>query len=130
MPPLMLFGIALFFSGVALFMVLLFSSGGANRSKQFGVIADLLGGRRGVGKRRLIIAAMILIGLGACGTFAGVAAMDARRAGHCQDYCVAAGYERGKIGPSIERSKERRFVACTCDGGKSEPLELRADSLR
>ncbi|MGQ0800674.1 MAG: hypothetical protein ACT4NL_11255 [Pseudomarimonas sp.] len=129
MPPLMLIGVALFFAGAALFMLLLFSHGGAGRSQQFGVIADLLGGRRGVGKRRLTIAALILIGLGAFGTFAGVAAMDARRANRCQDYCIASGYQQGKIGPSMERSKERRFVACTCDGGKSEPLELRADSV-
>jgi hypothetical protein len=129
MPNLMLFGVALFLLGGLLFFALLFANGGAARSRQIAVIAELLGGHRGVGKRRLTIAALILIGLGAVSAFAGVAAMDARRARQCQSYCSVAGYERGSIGPSLDRSAERRFVACTCEGGKSKPLELRADSL-
>jgi hypothetical protein len=129
MPTLMLIGVVLFFGGGLVFLALLFASGGTARSRQFAVIAELLDGRRGRGKRRLVLAALLLMATGAISLFAGVAAMDARRANHCQDYCTASGFERGTIGPSQDRRPESRFVACTCSGGIAEPLERRADTL-
>jgi hypothetical protein len=129
MPTLMLIGVALFFGGGLLFLVLLIANGAAARSRQFAVIGELLDGRRGRNKRRLVFAALLLMAAGAISLFAGVAAMDARRARLCQDYCAVSGYQHGAIGPSQDRRPESRFVACTCSGGISEPLERRADAL-
>jgi hypothetical protein len=125
----MLVGLALFFVGSALFMGIVFSRGGAAKSRQFAVIAQLLRGDHGALSRGLAVAALLSIGVGTCGTFAGVASMNGARAERCMERCQAEGYLEGRTGPSVDRAPQTRFVACTCSGGGQEPLELRADSL-
>lgn len=130
MPPVMLVGVAFFLVGAALFMAMLFANGGAPRGRQLPVLGKLLSGALGAGKRTLTLVSLALIGFGACTSFAGVASKDRERARLCRERCVAEGYAEGRIGPSVERDPELRFVACTCSGGRDEPLELRADSQR
>lgn len=129
MPMLMNLGIGLFFAGVLGTMALLFTNGGAEKSRQFVVLAALWNGSLGAHKRLLCRTALLALATGALLTFAGVSQMDAERAGRCHDYCVGAGFVDGKIGPSVERSKEARFVACVCTAPDKAPLELRADSI-
>jgi len=128
-PTSMLVGVALFFAGSFGVMALLFASGGAQKSRQFEVLGQLWSGKLGSTRRVLVRASLLLIGAGAMGCFAGVAGMDAARAEGCHARCVAAGYVGGKIGPSIERSKSGRFVACVCTAPDKLALELRADNL-
>lgn len=122
-------GLGLFFLGGGLFMGVVFGSGGAAKSRQFAVIGQLLRGEHGRSKRGLTLVALCCLGLGTCGTFAGVASMDAARAERCVERCRAEGHLEGRIGPSVDRDPETRFVACTCVGGQDESLELRADAL-
>lgn len=129
MPILMTVGVGLFFAGVAGVMALLFSNGGAQKSRQFEVFGQLWSGKLGPQPRRFLRLAMVLVGSGALLCFAGVGRMDAERAQRCSDYCIAAGYAEGKIGPSVERSKAGRFVACVCTAPGKEALELRADTV-
>jgi hypothetical protein len=126
----MIAGVALFLGGAVFFMALLFGSGGVNRAHQFSVIGRLLSGGFGPRRRALTFLSLVLLGVGMCTTFAGVASMDAERARRCREHCAAQGYPEGHIGPSIDREPATRFVACTCTGGSQEALELRADSLR
>ncbi len=130
MPTLMLVGIGLFFLGVAGVMGLLFSNGGADKSQQFAVLGKLWAGKFGNAARNGIRASLVSAVTGAVLCFAGVGQMDAARAQRCQDYCVVQGFAKGAIGPSAERSKETRFVACLCTAPDRQTLELRADSLR
>ncbi len=47
-------------------------------------------------------------------------------------HCMAAGYERGAIGPPAAARPDNpkaAFVACTCTADGKAPLELRADTL-
>jgi hypothetical protein len=122
-------GVGLFFVGVLGVMALLFASGAAQKSRQFEVLGQLWSGKLGVGRRRLVRTAFLLAGSGAVLCFAGVAGMDAERAARCHDHCIASGYHEGKIGPSQERSKSGRFVACVCQSPDRPPLELRADAV-
>jgi hypothetical protein len=122
-------GAALFFGGGAIFIGLLFASGGAQRSRQFAVLGQLWSGALGARRRRLLWLALGLIGTGAAACFAGVAAMDAERARRCHEYCVAAGYAEGRIGASAERDRSRRFVACLCSAPDRPTLERRADAI-
>ena len=89
----MTLGVGLFFAGGLLFLGLLFGSGGVQRSRQFAVIGELLGGKHGPSRRRGVIVALVLIGTGALTCFAGVGAMDAERAARCRDYCIIEGYD-------------------------------------
>jgi hypothetical protein len=130
MHPAMLVGAALFFIGGGLFMAVLFSSGGAQKSKQFQVLGDVFAGRAGPRKRGLGCLALVLVVVGSCSLFGGVAAKDRARAERCQTRCVAEGFTEGRIGPSVDREPATRFVACTCRGGREGDLELRADSIR
>jgi hypothetical protein len=125
----MVVGLALFFLGVALFMGVVFVSGGASKLRQFAVIAQLLRGEHGGRKRGVTLFALLCVSLGTCSTFARVAARDAARAERCVERCRAEGHLEGRIGPSVDRDPQTRFVACTCLGGQDEPLELRADTL-
>lgn len=129
MSPILVVGLALFFLGGLTFMGVLFGSGGATKSRQLTVLGQLLRGERGGGRRVITWIALGCLGLGMCTSFAGVASMDAARADRCVERCGAAGYAEGRIGPSLDRDPQTRFVACTCTGGDGEPLELRADSL-
>ncbi len=130
MSTLMIIGAMLFFGGALLLMVLLFVSGGWQRSRQFAVFGELCSGARGAARRVLTLGSMGLIGLAALACFAGVASMDAERAQRCQDHCLAAGYDGGLIGPSLDREPATRFVACTCTAPDREALELRATDLQ
>jgi hypothetical protein len=129
MPWLMTLGVGLFFAGGLLFLGLLFGSGGVQRSRQFAVIGELLRGTHGASRRRGVIVALALLGTGALTCFAGVGAMDAERSARCRDYCVVEGYDEGRIGPSVDREKATRFVACTCTAADRAALELRADAM-
>lgn len=129
MPMSMIAGAVLFLAGVLTFLVLLVASGGALRSRQFAVLGQIRSGAMGAGRRRLLLLSFALIGAGAIGCFAGVGAMDRERAARCEAYCTAQGYSQGAIGPSIDRSKAGRFIACTCSGTGRDALELRADAI-
>jgi len=131
--PVFLAGVAIFFASGLLFMGLVFAKGGANRSKQLGVMLALVRGEHGPLNRQLAIGSFAGIILGALCCFAGVAAQDVAREKRCQAKCVEVGHLRGKIGPSSQQSMTRRgraaFVACVCSGGAGPPIELQADSL-
>ena len=129
MPILMTLGAVLFLAGAMTFLVLLFSSGGAQRSRQFAVLGQLRSGALGTARRRLLMVSIGLIGTGAVACFAGVGAMDAARAARCHEYCVARDFSNGSIGPSVDRSTAGRFVACTCTAPDQPTLELRADAI-
>lgn len=127
--PILVVGLVFFFLGGAIFLGVLFGSGGAAKSRQLAVVGQLLRGEHGGSRRTLVCVALLCLGLGMCGSFAGVASMDAGRAERCVERCRAEGYAEGRIGPSVDREPPTRFVACTCTGGRDESLELRADSL-
>ncbi len=131
--PVTVVGVAIFFFSAAVFMGVVFSKGGRKRSKQLGVLMALVRGEHGVVSRVMTIASLGGVIVGMLALFAGVAANDLAREKRCQARCVEAGHRRGMIGPSMEQSMTRRnsaaFVACTCSGGESPALELRADSL-
>ncbi len=131
--PVFIVGVAIFFLSAVAFLGILFAKGGWKRSKQFGVIVALFRGEHGTFSRWLMIGSFLGIVFGALVQFAGVAANDVARENLCQARCVAAGYPRGTIGPSMEQNMARRnspaFVACNCTGGTLPPLELHADSL-
>lgn len=126
---LLLIGAALFGAGALTFLVLLLSSGGAARSRQFALIGALWSGRLGAHRRRMLRLSLGLVGVGAVTCFAGVAASDAARAARCSEVCLVRGFDAGRIGASIDRRPAQRFVACTCTGANRPPLELRADAL-
>lgn len=119
--------------GFVLFFGLLVSQGALDKSKQFGALSGLASGQGGVLGKVLLALALLLMGLGACGVFAGVAASDAGRSRACTNLCKQKGYTRGSIGGSKALDPQTRrhaFVACTCTGGPSPtPLETRADDL-
>ncbi len=129
MPILFTTGILIFFVGCAIFMILLFSSGGASKSRQFEVLRALWSGGHGPRKRAVLLLSLGLVGMGAITCFSGVAVMDAARAQRCEAVCQARGYASGTIGASIDREPATRFVACTCTAADRAPLELRADAL-
>tara|TARA_R110002096_G_scaffold143328_5_gene299418 strand:+ start:70946 stop:71335 length:390 start_codon:yes stop_codon:yes gene_type:complete len=125
----MAIGAALFFAGGLVFAGLLFASGGTQRSRQFEVLGQLFGGRLGQRKRALAVGSLVIAGAGAITCFAAIALMDGARAERCRDYCTNSDFVDGTIGPSLDRSKAGRFVACTCTAPDKPPLEVRADSL-
>jgi|GEM_PF-5530891 len=129
MPILMSVGVGLFFVGTLSVFALMFANGGAQKSRQFAVLGQLWSGNFGTLQSRLIRLSLLLVGVGAMTCFAGVGRMDADRAERCQQTCLSAGYSAGQIGPSVERRKNARFVACICTAPDKAVLELRADSL-
>jgi len=127
-------GAVLFMCGVLVLMYVVFSAGGVAKSKQLGVISDVLAGGQGKTKRGLLLLGGVMALLGTCGAFAGVAAGDAKRRSACEQLCVERGYQAGKIQGSQERdppgSGKHAFVACVCsEGPDPDPLELRADEV-
>jgi hypothetical protein len=78
MMPYVLPGTLLCFAGFSLFFFLLVKHGGIAKSKQLGVIGSILGGEKGAGARRLLVLAFLLLFLGACAAFTGVAIFDQR----------------------------------------------------
>jgi len=119
--------------GFVLLFGLLVRQGALDKSKQFGALSGLASGEGGVLGKVLLALALLMMGLGACGVFAGVAASDAGRSRACSDPCKQKGYTRGSIGGSKALDPQTRrhaFVACTCTGGPNPtPLETRADDL-
>ena len=131
MPLLLLAGVASFFAGVALFMGLLFANGGLSKSKQLGVLSELIRGTHGRGARLGLAAAALLVLTGACLAFGGMAMSDAERANACAAACTARGHSRHRIGPNSDRvagDARTSWVACICEGG-AETVELRAEGL-
>lgn len=132
MHPVMAVGIALAFIGFGLFAGVLFGSGGVSKSRQFQVIGEVMGGRHGPGRRRAMLVGLVMLVLGTCTSFAGVAAHDAGRAQRCQAYCLQQGYTRSAIGPSdatADRGRRVAFVACTCTRADGARTQTRADDL-
>lgn len=129
MPKLMIVGVALFFLGVTTLLALLYRYGGGAKSRQFAVLATLWSGQAGYAARRLVRGSALVIAAGALTCFAAVAQLDRARAERCRAHCLAEGYAEGLIGPSVERSKQGRFVACVCKAPGRAPLELQADAL-
>ena len=130
MPTLMIIGVLMFFTGVLGVLALLMANDGWDKARQFAVLQALLTGKLGSGRRTFSLLALLLTFTGAMLCFAGVSQMDAKRAQVCHDHCIAAGYQKGSIGPSVDRSSEGRFVACTCSAPDKAPLEQRADSIQ
>jgi hypothetical protein len=112
---LLLIGAALFGAGALSFLVLLFSSGGAARSRQFALIGALWSGRLGARRRRILRLSLALVGVGALTCFAGVAASDAARAARCSEVCLARGFDTGRIGRSPSRAALRRLYLRRCE---------------
>lgn len=133
MPAITLVGAVLAMSGFALFMVLVFSSGGLAKSEQFRVIGELASGRHGALKRQLLFLAVPTVLLGMCTSFVGVAAHDSKVRRACEARCREDGYSSGRIGPSAERDLHRperaAFVACHCEAAGRPSVELRRDAL-
>lgn len=115
-------GAGLFMLGVLVFMVVLFTSGGSAKSQQFRVLGEIGRGQHGAGKRIGLLAALLLVVVGACGAFVSSASKDAGVRDACTAKCKADGFENGKLGPSTERDPQQpnkhKFVACICSGGK------------
>lgn len=133
MPVLTVVGALVAMAGFALFMGVVFSSGGLSKSEQLRVLGELVAGRHGPLRRRLLFVAVPTVLLGMCTSFAGVAAQDAQVRRACEARCRAGGFTTSRIGPSAARDEKRPgralFVACHCEGTGREPLELRADGL-
>lgn len=130
-PPFIIGGV-LFFLGALTFAAQLFGHGGVAKSKQFGVLSELLKGVHGPGPRRWLIISMLLMPMGACFLFAGVGMSNAERSERCEERCASEGYETARIGPNSDRVSGDRttwFVACICEGGQPEALELDANEL-
>ncbi len=120
--------------GALVVLVLLFSSGGAAKSRQLGVLSQILSGQHGSGKKVGLLVAVALILFGTCGAFAGVAADDARNNEACTHTCAQRGYAKGTVRGSEQRdppgSKRHAFRACVCEGGpEPDPLDVRLDEL-
>ncbi len=120
--------------GFGTMMAVVFSSGGAAKSKQFGTVGGVLAGQHGTKKKGLFVAGIVMALLGTCASFVGVSASDAKRRRVCVETCESKGYANGAIQGSKRReppeSGKHAFVACVCTTGPDpDPLELRADSL-
>ena len=127
-------GVVLFMLGFATLMAVVFASGGVAKSKQVGVVSDVLAGRQGPNKKRIFVVGLVMTLLGTCASFSGVLASDAKRRSACIEMCEAKGYAGGKIQASEPRDRpgsgKHTFVACACsDGPDPDPFEMRADEL-
>ncbi|MFT5355052.1 MAG: hypothetical protein ACI9KE_002266 [Polyangiales bacterium] len=130
--PILVVGGALFFVGAILFASQLFRNGGWAKSAQFRVLGELFRGLHGSGARTVVLISLVLMPLGSCFLFAGVASSDVERRDRCETRCAAEGYSSGRIGANSDRVSGDRttwFVACICEGGAGGALELDADSL-
>ena len=130
--PIMIAGAVLSATGILIFGALLFSHGGVAKSAQFRVLGELFGGTHGARSRALLLLSFVLLPIGACLLFAGVAAADHERAERCEAFCAAEGYASARMGPNSNRVRSDRstwFVACICEGGEGEALEIDANNL-
>lgn len=120
--------------GMVVILGLLFSSGGAAKSRQLDVLSQIISGRHGAGKRTWVLVAMLLIVFGTCGAFVGVSVSDSRQSKACTQTCTERGYAGGTIRGSVQRdppgSKRSAFRACVCvDGPDPDPLDVHVDDL-
>jgi hypothetical protein len=127
-------GAAMATVGFVLLFSVLAGEGALDKRKQIGALLAVSSGKAGRTNQILLMLSLLLMGLGACGLFAGVAASDAARARACVDMCKERGYTKGVIGGSKTMDpkdpKRHAFVACTCTGGSNPtPLETRASDL-
>ena len=125
-------GGTLFVIGFATLFALLASEGALKRSHQYTALTDLASGRSGPGKRRLFVAAVVILSVGACASMCGVGLSDAQRAKACEETCTERGYARAEIRGSTAMKKPgvHEFVACACSEGPApDPLELPANDL-
>lgn len=130
--PLMVVGASCALCGALLFASQIFRHGGLNRAHQFRVLGEIRRGEHGTMARRLLTLGAVLMPVGACLLFAGVARSDHQRAERCEERCVAEGFASGVIGPNTNRVKgdpKSRFVACICEGNGQESVEYRANQL-
>ncbi|MFK8004047.1 MAG: hypothetical protein AB8H86_31065 [Polyangiales bacterium] len=132
--PLFLVGGIATFVGAILFATQLFQNGGWAKSRQFQVIGELFRGAHGSGARIAVLISFVMMPIGACLLFAGVASSDAERRNRCEARCSAEGYEQARIGPNSGRDPSDRttwFVACICEDAidGSDILEIDANSL-
>lgn len=127
----MLVGFAIFGAGFFLVAVPAFMSGGLQRSNQLRVLKELLAGQHGPGRRWAVRSGVACLLLGAMVQFGSVAAGDRQRAQACVARCERDGYDRGRIGPNGERTKDRStwWVACICEAEGRPPFEFPARSL-
>lgn len=122
---LFLIGGAIFGASVLLVLVLLVTNGGANKSRQFEVIGDLLAGRQGPLVRGLLFAAFAGIAIGAITLFTAVGRNDEARRKQCNDTCVAKGFKQGALGLSAGRDASGRpYKVCRCTGGSEKDQEI------
>lgn len=128
----MLVGIAMAFVGFACFAGTLFSGGGTAKSRQFRVIGEVMSGQQGPGRKRAMVAGLLLCLFGALTTFAGVAAHDAGRGERCRAHCTGQGYTNSELGRVEETSANGRTVAyfgCICTRADGARAQTRADDL-
>ena len=127
---MLLIGGAIFGASVLLVLVLLVTSGGGNKSRQFAVLGELLSGSHGAASRGLLIAAFVGIAIGALTCFGAVGKGDAARRQRCQDSCAERGYKSGKLGLSESRDANGRpNKVCRCSGGSETDLEIDPEKL-
>jgi hypothetical protein len=118
-------GVVIFGASVLLVLVLLATHGGANKSRQFEVLGDLLSGRHGSVMRALLVVAMGGLAVGAMISFSAVGRSDAARRKYCQETCVQRGFTQGTLGLSAGRDASgRSYKVCRCSGGPEKELEL------
>jgi hypothetical protein len=101
------------------------ANGGANKSRQFEVLGDLLSGRHGALLRGLLVAALGGLVVGALIAFSAVGSIDAARRKQCQDTCVERGFKQGTMGLSASPDASGRpYKVCKCTGGPDKDQEI------
>lgn len=128
----MFVGIGMAFVGFAAFAGTLFSSGGAAKSEQFRVMGEVMSGRRGVGRKRVMTAGLLLCALGALTLFAGVAAHDAGRGERCRTWCTRQGYPRSvlrRVEEPVASGRSVVYFGCVCERDDGATTQTRANDL-
>jgi len=127
---MLMVGATIFGISVLLMLILLFSQGGAAKSRQIGVLGDLLSGRLGGGLQAAAIVALVGSGLGALICFGAVGRADGGRRQACQNACAERGYQKGRLGLSESRDAAGRpLKVCRCSGGPEKDIELDPTTL-
>jgi hypothetical protein len=130
MPKMLMVGAGIFGASVLLVMILLFTSGGASKSRQFEVLGELMSGRHGALSRLLLIAALGGLVVGALTCFSAVGKGDAGKRQGCQNACIERGYKKGVLGLSASRnSSGKSYQVCHCRDGAEKDIELDVDTL-
>ena len=127
---LLMTGTLIFGAGVLLVLVLLVTHGGANKAKQFEVLAQLLAGQHGAWARGLLIAGFSSFALGAMVAFSAVSRSDAQQLKQCKASCLQRGFAQGGFGLSEGRDASGRpYRVCRCSGNHDKDLEIELRSL-